>query len=210
MSTKTPVELHKEKLNERRLGSQATMANVRLTSDFGIDRTLRLEAMGTLKTIIETIADTADLDLSKSVKVIGKGEFGHVGDAISLIASKMNWPLPAGSHDSPEDMKEEILTALSSANISLDMGLLDEIREARGNHSFMNNENGEIIDATEPEYEEIHYLMLEVAKQLDLPILDWKLTEDRWNKAETKAAKKVNAQVAEIDATQALKDSVNK
>ena len=194
-------EITKQLIAERKATLAKQTETLRTNSTVAIDRALRTESMEKLNEILDIIQEATGEDICRQFV---QSESGHVTGAISLIASKINWPSQKATPQENNSLREEIFDTLEESEYLIDPTIFEEIKEARGNHSFMDKKTGAIQDAKEPQYEEMQILVLEAANMLDLPYVDWKLDARKWNREETKALKKLNFQISEIDQNQRL------
>ncbi len=150
------------------------------------------ESITTVKAILLELYTLLDLDTDKlhgSTTMARKSEYGRIPEMLSKIASIYAWPI-----DDIADIKEisekqeEILDYFKG---KLDGDLLLDLKESKGNHSFLDKTSYEIIPSNEPEYEDYEFLIYKLAGNLDLTYVDFKLNEDKWERNELKAQESI-------------------
>ena len=181
----------------------------RLTSEIAIDDTLRRESARTMKLLLHSVADEIGYDdevLDRKIAVTRRSEYGYIPALVNILSAIYNWPITGnGNPAEVEGFREDIVECLKSNNIDMDPDLLLDIKEAKGYHSFVDDE-ANLVEGVEPDYEEYNFFMLTFADKAGLPVIDNKLTEARWNKLEDKALEKANAELTEMKKAQALHD----
>jgi len=196
----TKVLTFDERLEEAREARVASINSNRLRSDVAINDMLRREAIGTMTTILTRVVTAIKGDhdkLANRLKMIRRSEYGRVPEMVNVLAGLYAWPIQDGgdARDIPT-LQDEILSTLASMDIAVTGDLLLDIKEAKGHHSFMDKDTGDIIDCLEPEYEEYRYFVLTFAEAAGLPLMDIKLTEPVWLTQENKIVAKLNLEIA--------------
>ncbi len=202
---------YQDKLESVRESATLAMVERRLRSSAAIDDNLKRESISTLTTILKDVNELLGLDadkLSMSIKGARKSEYGRIPEMVTALTKMYAWPIESIDDVKEIDEKqEEIRELLASKGIVLSHDLLLDIKEAKGYHSFLDKDTFEIIDGVEPEYEEFNYYITTAAEAMDLPYVDFKLQEAKWEKNEDKALAKIKI---EHEAAQAALDAHKK
>jgi len=188
----------------RRAEKAAALANMRV-SNAAVDYELRAEAIRTVRDVVTTVLDVTDLDEERVMNrfnMLRRDEYGRVPGAINILASIYAWPVASVEEASSiSEVQENIMDALQAAgyvnkfNKHSLADMLMEVKEVKGFHTFLDNEKFETVEGVEPAYDELSYLYASIAQILGLPLVDFKLTEDKWEKNEAKIIKKVEAEL---------------
>jgi len=173
------------------------MDNFLKTDEMSLNYSLREASIRQVKAKIAKAAEIADLDEDRLVRRINsaagsKNEYGKVPGLINLLANIVNWPTDESSADGINETREEIL-----AELGIDHTLLEDLREAKGYHSFISDEH-ELMKGVEPAYDEYRMLVMLIARKLGIEVVDIKLDEDDWNKAEAKAIIAANKELEDV------------
>lgn len=193
MSAQQEFETKLEAIREARMESNTA---TRLRSDAAINDVLMREAVTDLSALIHKVGAIAELDedsLDASIKLARRSEYGRIPQMLSKICSIYAWPVDsvADAKEIPE-RQEEILEVLNKySNHNIDDDLLMDLKESKGSHTFMDSKTKEVVDAKEPMFEEFAYYVTTLADYLGVPIVDNKLDEAKWHKAEAKAIAKI-------------------
>lgn len=183
------------RLKEARAKALASNGDTRLKSDIAINDALKRESIKTLTTIIHAVADELNLDkekLDRKIQLARRSNYGRICEMISIIASIYAWPISENTQASEiPELQERMLDTLSTLNISVDSDLLLDMKEAKGFNSFMDMSTYTIVPAVEPIYDELEYYYLTFAEEASLPIIDYKMTEAIFNRAEEKALNRI-------------------
>lgn len=166
------------------------------TNPNAVNYTLRLDSINTMKEAISIAVTIAEMDknkLSRRTKAAMKSEYGKVPGLINLLSAIINWPTDSQTPDNLSAIQDEICT-----NLGLEQVMLDDLREAKGFHTFL-TEDQEIMDGSEPDYEEYNMLCELMASKLNLSVVDMKLSESEWNKREAKAIAKAKQDLEDIE-----------
>ena len=182
-------------LKETRLAEMATMLQ---TDPTALNYDLRSEATSQLKTMIAEIATMADLDeekVARRVTVAVKSPYGRIPGLMNLLTSLVLWPVEGNDFSGVAELKEEILK-----KYSLDEELLIDIKDAKGYHTFLNDDH-DIIKGQSPDLEEYAMLTTMLARKLKIAVVDHKMTYDKWKQAELDAQEqaKLDAEEAQLD-----------
>ena len=188
----------KQKLQTARKKSIAKNSDVRLKSDVAINDALKRESIKTLTTVLTTVTEDLGLDLEKMerrIKSARKSAYGRVTEMVCILASTYAWPVAESSQakEIPE-LQERMLDSLSDLGINIDGDLLLDIKEAKGYNSFLDKETFTVVDGVEPEFDELQYYLLTFAETAKLPFIDYKMTETVYDKLETKALARIEAE----------------
>ena len=188
----------KQKLQTARKKSIAKNSDVRLKSDVAINDALKRESIKTLTTVLTTVTEDLGLDLEKMerrIKSARKSAYGRVTELVCILASTYAWPVAESSQakEIPE-LQERMLDSLSDLGINIDGDLLLDIKEAKGYNSFLDKETFTVVDGVEPEFDELQYYLLTFAETAKLPFIDYKMTETVYDKLETKALARIEAE----------------
>ena len=183
------------KLAEARKQALANTSDVRLKSDIAINDALKRESIARLSSVLTRVYDELDLDsekLDRSIKSARKSNYGRVAEMITKVASTYAWPCAETSQASEiPELQDRMLATLAENGINVDGELLLDIKEAKGFNSFLDQATFEVVNGVEPEYEELEYYLLTFAEKAGLPIIDYKMSESVWNKAEERALAKI-------------------
>ena len=166
------------------------------TNPNAVNYALRLESINTMKEAINIAVTIAEMDknkISRRAKAAMKSEYGKVPGLINLLSAIINWPTDSQTPDNLSTIQDEIC-----ANLGLEQVMLDDLREAKGFHTFL-TEDQEIMDGSEPDYEEYNMLCELMASKLNLPVVDMKLSESEWNNREAKAIAKAKQDLEDIE-----------
>lgn len=194
------------RLQEARAKALQNNSDTRLVSDIAINDALKRESVKTLTTILTNVYEELGLDqekLTNKIKLARKSNYGRISEMITMIASTYAWPCADASQASEiSELQERMLDTLSSLGIQIDGDLLLDIKEAKGFNSFLDQSTFEVVECVEPEYEELEYYLLTFATEASLPIIDYKMNETVFAKAETKALERI--QIEQDAAKEAL------
>lgn len=183
------------RLQEARAKSLANNSDTRLKSDIAINDALKRESVKTLTTILTNVYEELGLDqerLANKIKLARKSNYGRIAEMITMVASTYAWPCADSSQASEiPELQERMLDTLASLGVQIDGDLLLDIKEAKGFNSFLDDSTFEVVDCVEPEYEELEYYLLTFATEASLPIIDYKMNESVFAKAEAKALDKI-------------------
>lgn len=183
------------RLQEARAKALKTNSDTRIVSDIAINDALKRESVKTLTTILENVYDELNLDrekLANKIKLARKSKYGRISEMITMVASTYAWPCADSSQASEiPELQERMLDTLAGLGVKVDGDLLLDIKEAKGFNSFMDMASFEIVEAVEPEYAELEYYLLTFAEEASLPIIDYKMTEEEFAKAEAKAQDRI-------------------
>ena len=183
------------KLAEARKQALANTSDVRLKSDIAINDALKRESIARLSSVLTRVYDELALDsekLDRSIKSARKSNYGRVAEMITKVASTYAWPCAETSQASEiPELQDRMLATLAENGINVDGELLLDIKEAKGFNSFLDQATFEVVNGVEPEYEELEYYLLTFAEKAGLPIIDYKMSESVWNKAEERALAKI-------------------
>jgi len=162
------------------------------------DYMLRLKTITDLKAVVYHMASLAEMDtdkISRRIKAAISSEYGKVPGLINLIVAIAHWPSDSSS---PNDLTEA--QDLITAYLGVDLDLLTDIKQAKGFHSFLTDDH-ERKECQEPEYETYTMLLGILAKAMKKQplLIDIKLNESDWNKAEDKAETRVDKEVVAIE-----------
>ena len=166
------------------------------TNPNAVNYALRLESINTMKEAINIAVTIAEMDkdkISRRVKAAMKSEYGKVPGLINLLSGIINWPTDSQTPDNLSAIQDEICT-----NLGLEQVMLDDLREAKGFHTFL-TEDQEIMDGSEPDYDEYNMLCELMASKLNLPVIDMKLSESEWNNREAKAIATAQQDLKDIE-----------
>jgi len=167
------------------------------TNTNAVNYKLRLESISKLKVLINKVADIAGMDTSrvaKRMEVATKSEYGKVPGLLNLLSAIVKYPT---DNKSPGDLtatKEEIV-----ALTGVDEVVFSDLREAKGYPTFLTDDH-ERMDGVEPDYEEYEMLCNLMANDLNIPVVDIKLDQAKWDRAEAKAQAKVEKDLIAIEA----------
>jgi intein/homing endonuclease len=184
-----------DKLNAARTANLGELTSTRLRSDIAINDALRREAIKSLTQKLEEIYEELDLDLDtlhRKIAASRRSEYGRVPALINILAATYAWPIHNNSEAANISQYQEQMADL----LHLDAEILLDLKEAKGYHSFL-NEDFEIVDGVEPDYEEYQYYILTVADALQIPYVDNKINTTTWTNNETKALAKISVEQAE-------------
>ena len=194
------------RLQEARAKALQNNSDTRLVSDIAINDALKRESVKTLTTILTNVYEELGLDqekLTNKIKLARKSNYGRISEMITMVASTYAWPCADSSQASEiPELQERMLDTLSSLGIQIDGDLLLDIKEAKGFNSFLDQSTFEVVECVEPEYEELEYYLLTFATEASLPIIDYKMNETVFAKAETKALERI--QIEQDAAKEAL------
>lgn len=187
------MKTFEQKLIEARTNNLGAITTTRLRSDIAINDALRRESIKALTSKLEEVYDVLDLDLDmlhRKIAASRRSEYGRVPALINILAATYAWPIDDNSKASDiTALQEDLLDELPG----LDGDVLLDLKESKGYHSFL-DEAFATVDGIEPDYEEYEYFTLTVADALQLPYVDNKITEQIWNKNETKALEKISSE----------------
>lgn len=187
------MKTFEQKLIEARTNNLGAITTTRLRSDIAINDALRRESIKALTSKLEEVYDVLDLDLDmlhRKIAASRRSEYGRVPALINILAATYAWPIDDNSKASDiTALQEDLLDELPG----LDGDVLLDLKESKGYHSFL-DETFATVDGIEPDYEEYEYFTLTVADALQLPYVDNKITEQIWNKNETKALEKISSE----------------
>ena len=192
------AEERERKLNEIQLK--------RLSSETAINDALRRESTKRMVSILNAVADTIDYDsemLERKLMATRRSEYGRVPAMINILANLYAWPV--STHGNPaevEGLRDDIIEVLTEQGVVIDPDLLLDIKDAKGYHTFIDDE-GNIVEAVEPDFEEYEFFILTFAEKAGLPLVDLKLSPTKWRREEAKA--KANAEAEKQDMLEARK-----
>ena len=151
-----------------------------------------------MSTIINRVGEELGLDterLNKRIATSRRSQYGRVCELINILASIYAWPIESSGQASEiPDLQERMLDTLAELGINIEGDLLLDIKEAKGYNSFLDTATFEIVDGIEPDYEELQYYYLTFADNANLPIIDYKMNESVYAKAETKALARIETE----------------
>ena len=183
------------RLKEARVKALANNGDTRLKSDIAINDALKRESIKTLTTIIHSVADELNLDkekLDRKINLARRSNYGRICEMISIIASIYAWPISENTQASEiPELQERMLDTLTSLNIHIDADLLLDMKDAKGYNSFLDTATYTVVPGVEPIYDELEYYYLTFAESASLPIIDYKMTEALYDKAEAKALDRI-------------------
>ena len=183
------------RLKEARVKALANNGDTRLKSDIAINDALKRESIRTLTTIIHSVADELNLDkekLDRKINLARRSNYGRICEMISIIASIYAWPISENTQASEiPELQERMLDTLTSLNIHIDADLLLDMKDAKGYNSFLDTATYTVVPGVEPIYDELEYYYLTFAESASLPIIDYKMTEALYDKAEAKALDRI-------------------
>ena len=186
------------KLDKARANNLGDINSTRLRSDIAINDALRRESIKALTTKLEDIYEECGLDidmLHRKIAASRRSEYGRVPALINIIAATYAWPIADSSEAANiPQYQEQILDILH-----LDGDILLDLKDAKGYHSFL-NDDFEVVQGIEPDYEEYSYYVLTVADALAIPYVDSKITETLWQKNEDKALGVISKEQEEAQA----------
>lgn len=167
------------------------------TNPEAINYRLRMESIDTVQSLIKEIGHVAGMDSealgSRISMATSRSEYGKVPGLINLLSSVCNWPLDKDASTSGmAEAKEAVAGVLPDL-----IDVLEDIKQAKGYHTFVSDEH-ELVDGIEPDFEEYTMLLNVVASNLQLPVLDVKLSEAAWERAEDKAYTKAKESIEAI------------
>lgn len=183
-----------QKIDELRQENMRLMDDMLQTDSTALNYALRSEATKLLKQMIVEVAQIADLDeekIARRITVAAKSPYGRIPGLINLLVSIVLWPVEGNDFSGVAETKEEILNKLG-----LDEELLVDIKEAKGFHTFFNDDH-EIIKGQAPDFDEYRMLVTMLARKLDIAVVDFKLKEDHWKAAEEEAIESAELEVQE-------------
>jgi len=197
------------RLEAARTSATENMRDNRLKTDTAINYELRKDSQKIVTTVLHSLYDMLGFDEEKlefAIKMARRSEYGRISELITHIAKVYAWPVADVSEVKEIDgLQEEILEHLATEhNIVVTHDLLLDIKEAKGSHTFLTKDTYEVVDAQEPEFQELGFYLRTFAEYAAMPIIDYKLTESQWNRNENKAITKVNQE--HENAQQALQD----
>jgi len=192
-NTITAQEAFNEKLEEIRKERAMNLTANRLRSEVAINDALLRESVATVTVVLKELYEFLDLEpekLESFLKMARRSEYGRVPEMLAKIASLYTWP--GCDVQDIADTQEDILDIINKYTaVPVTADLLMDIKESKGSHTFLSNTDYEVIDAIEPAYEEFKYYISTLADYLNLPYVDIKLSEEKWEKNELKALKRV-------------------
>ena len=192
MNTTTTFE---KKLAEARANNVSNHTVSRLRSEVAINDTLKRESIKTMNTVIMSIVEELGLDEERYTKRLAttrRSPYGRVCEQINILASIYAWPIDnSGQVSEIPEMQERVLDTLTSFGITVEGDLLLDIKDAKGYNSFLDETAFEVVDGIEPIYDELEYFYLTFAESAGLPIIDYKMSEDKYDKLEIKALKRI-------------------
>jgi len=204
----TEFEARVAKARVEKLGK---LTVTRLTSEIAIDDTLRRESARAMIELLGKVSDSIGYDdemLDRKVSVTRRSEYGRIPALVNILANLYNWPISGNGNPSEvEGLREDIVDCLNDNNIVIDPDLLLDLREAKGYHSFVDDE-GNLVEAVEPDFDEYEFFMLTFADKASLPVVDNKLTRAKWLKLEVKAKANAEAEIAEMQEALARHEAV--
>jgi hypothetical protein len=164
------------------------------TNEIRANREKEMVAIKTLRSIISKATKKLALDkdrMDRRVKVALRNEQGRVFGLVSLMASIAAFPVNEGEGSLCSDNQALL------EKIGWDMFLLEDIKDTRGNHSFLDSDEMVIIDCKEPQEEcdalvnvMLEDLNLEARVSVDL---------DVWTRKEAIALRKAQAEKLELE-----------
>ena len=165
------------------------------TNPSALNYGLRSESTKTLKDMILDVATIADLDeerVQRRITVASKSPYGRIPGLVNLFVSMALWPVEGRDFSGVSELKEEIL-----AKYNLDEELLIDIKDSKGFHTFLNDDH-ELIKGQEPDLEEYEMLVTLFCTQLEIPVIDFRMTQAKWQLKEDQAI-----EAAELDMKEA-------
>jgi len=170
----------------------------RLKSSVAIDNDLRKESVETMTAIINKLGEELNLDaekLKRSIKTSRRSAYGRVPELITKVASIYAWPLADASQISEIDsLQEQVIDVLHSLDIDVDEELLMDIKEAKGYTTWLDQTTFEVVEGMEPDYDNLEYHLTAFATAAGLPVIDYKMTEAVWQRAEAKSVERINTE----------------
>lgn len=197
-------------LEELRQENKEALALYLQTNTEALNYELRLESIDTATKLIHKAGEIAELDvdkLNRRISVALKSEYGKVPGLLNLLSNIVAWPAEQGSAPSnlteiKQSICEELLVSES---------IFTDLKESKGFHTFISDDH-EVISGVEPDYLEYIMLLRLIANKINIPVLDIKLTEESWDKAEAraiaKAEKDMSALKEELEAHNKLHGNV--
>lgn len=183
------------RLKEARARALASNGDTRLKSDIAINDVLKRESIKTLTTIIHAVADELNLDkekLDRKINLARRSNYGRICELISIVASIYAWPIAENTQASEiPELQERMLDTLTTLGIRIDADLLLDMKDAKGYNSFLDTATYTVVPGVEPIYDELEYYYLTFAEEASLPIIDYKMTEQAYDKAESKALDRI-------------------
>lgn len=171
------------------------MTSRRLRSATAIDDSLKRESISSITTVLKAVAEHLEFDMEKlesTIKNSRKSEYGRVPELLTVLTKMYAWPVNSVDEAKEiDDKQEEIRELLAERNIRVTHDLLLDVKESKGYHSFLDTNSYEIVDGVEPEYDDFNFYITSLAESMNIPYVDFKLDETKWDKNEAKALTKI-------------------
>jgi len=153
------------------------------------------KAKNELIKLIKSIVKDFNLDedgMNKRINFALSSEYGPINGLINLVVAIAKWPAEPGDGSMVATNRQ-----LLESKHGLDLLLLDDIDNFRGNHTFVSKQDLEIIASKEPDYE--NYTDYCAIFLEDLGVQSYKATieESIWNYREQVAVNKADQELAE-------------
>jgi len=186
-----------QRLEAAREAATGNIRDTRLKSNTAINYELKKDSQKIITSVLYGLYDHLNMDgenLDFAIKMSRRSEYGRISELITHVAKVYAWPIDDVADVKDIDgIQEELLEYLATEHkIELTHDLLLDIKEAKGNHSFLTKDTYEIVDGVEPEYENLGFYIETFAEYASMPIIDYKLTESQWDRNERKAISKIN------------------
>lgn len=183
-------------LDSVRAANRKHMTEMLQTNPTALNYELRNEATSKLKNLIKEIVTLADMDEEKVERRIAatvRSPYGRVPGLLNLLTSIVLWPVDGRDGAAVASLREEILAKLGTSE-----ELLIDLKEAKGYTTFLNDDY-EIQPGITPDLEEYEMLATMLAQKLDIAVIDFKLTTERWEALEAKARAEAELEKEEAD-----------
>jgi len=143
--------------------------------------------------LIKSIVKDFNLDedsMNKRINFALSSEYGPINGLINLVVAVAKWPAEPGDGSMVATNRQ-----LLESKHNLDLLLLDDIDQFRGNHTFVSKQELEIIHGKEPDYE--NYTDYCAIFLEDLGVQSYKATieEAVWNYKEQIAINKADIEL---------------
>lgn len=186
-----------DKLDKARMNNLGDINATRLRSNIAINDALRRESIKALTSKLEDVYEEVGMDidmLHRKIAASRRSEYGRVPALINILAATYAWCVTDSSEAANIPQNQERIAEL----LHIDGEVLLDLKEAKGYHSFLDDEF-QIVDAVEPDYEEYEYYILTIADALAIPYVDNKLNEQKWLANEAKALGKISVEQSEAE-----------
>ena len=156
---------------------------------YEVERETAVQASLLVKKAV-SVTSLDDEKINKQLLMTRRSEYGKVIGTLNILVSIYNFPVNSADEAKDIDLiREDILNILNLPQ-QCHTTLLD-IKELRGNHSFIDLETFDVVPASEPDYATLKYLYSKLLSELNLPTSKWVLTPSKWNATEAKQRKKI-------------------